>query len=83
MTNFVEYELTGNAVKNFIPKEEEIIVFQDDYKIVVKANVINKFNFYQRMMSFADECKILCPENMKKDFVAHINSVIEVYENES
>lgn len=79
MTNFVEYELHGNAARNFIPKTEEIIVFSDSNKIVVKSNVINKFNFFQRIISFADECKILAPDDIKQEFVEHINSIVGVY----
>ena len=81
LTNFVEYELCGNAAKNFIPKNEEIILSQENNKIKVKANVINKFNFYQRIISFATECKILHPENIKNDFIAHLNDIIGEYDN--
>lgn len=79
VTNFVEYELIGNAAKNFIPKAEEIIVASDKNKIIVKANVINKFNFFQRIISFSDECRLLYPENVKQEFLAHINMILEVY----
>lgn len=81
LTNFVEYELTGNAVKKFIPKDEEVIVSQEKERIVVKANVINKFYFFQRVIAFADECKILSPVNIRKDFVKHLNRVVGVYKN--
>ena len=80
MTNIVEYELCGNAAKSFIPKTEEIIIFSDKNKVIVKSNVINQFNFFQRIISFAHECKILYPEKIKNEFIAHINNVIEVYD---
>ncbi len=83
LTNFVEYELTGNAAKKFIPKNEEIILNQENNKIIVKANVINKFNFFQRIISFADECKILYPENIKNDYLEHLNNVIGIYKNDN
>ena len=79
LTNFVEYEVCGNAAKNFIPKTEEIIIQSDINKIVVKANVINKFNFFQRIISFADECRILGPENIREEFVTHINTILGGY----
>ena len=82
MTNFVEYELTGNAAKKFIPKEEEIIIIKDENRIVVKSNVINKFNFFQRIISFAQECQILSPQNMREEYINHINEIIGVYQNE-
>lgn len=83
LTNFVEYELTGNAANKFIPKNEEIILNQENNKIIVKANVINKFNFFQRIISFADECKILYPENIKNDYLEHLNNVIGIYKNDN
>ena len=82
MKNFVEYELVGNSAKNFIPKDEETIIYKDEKRIVVKSNVINKFNFFQRIISFAQECKILSPENMKAEYINHVNEIIGVYKNE-
>ena len=82
MTNFVEYELIGNSAQNFIPKDEEIIILKEENRIVVKSNVINKFNFFQRIISFAQECKILSPENIKTEYLNHVNEIIGIYKNE-
>lgn len=81
LTNFVEYELKGEAAKKFIPKENEIILEKLTDKITIKANVINKFNFFQYIMAFSDNCKILSPDSIKQDFAEHLKNIMEVYTN--
>lgn len=77
--NIVEFELWGAAAKNFIPKEEEIIVSGDNDRIIVRVNFINKFNFYQRILSFAKECRILYPEDIRSGFIKYLSELIEDY----
>lgn len=83
INNYIEYELTGNAAKKFIPREDETIIEKNSKKIVVRANVINKFNFHQRIMAYSEECKILSPQSAKELFIEHLNKIIGVYENEN
>ena len=83
LNNFVEYELYGHSAKNFIPKDDEIILEKLSDKIKVRANVVNKFQFNQRILAFAEECKILEPQWAKEKFFEHLNKIIGVYENEN
>ena len=69
----------GAAAKNFIPKEEEIIVSGDNDRIIVRVNFINKFNFYQRILSFSKECRILYPEDIRSGFIKYLSELIEDY----
>lgn len=82
LNNYVEYELTGNAAKNFIPKEDESIIEKTKNKIKIRANVVNKFHFNQRILAFAEECKILSPQWAIDKFIEHLDEIIKVYENE-
>jgi len=82
LTNFVKYELNGEAAKKFIPKENEIITEKLTDKITVQANVINKFNFFQHIIAFSDNCKILEPDSAKKDFTEHLKNIAEVYNSD-
>lgn len=82
LTNYVKYELSGNAAKKFMPKDDEIIIEKQLDKIIVQANVINRFNFFQHIISFGDNCKIVEPEYIKQDFACHLKSIMEVYTGE-
>ena len=79
LTNFVKYELTGEAAKKFIPKDDEIVIEKYTDRIIVRANVINKFNFFQHIIPFSDNCRILEPDYIKSEFIDHIKSIVEVY----
>lgn len=80
LSTTVEYELRGNAMKNFIPLKNEIVTEKLIDKITVKAEVINTFNFIQRASAFADECKIIKPESIKETFLKQIDQLIKVYD---
>ena len=64
-------------------RELEIILEKLSDKIKVRANVVNKFQFNQRILAFAEECKILEPQWAKEKFFEHLNKIIGVYENEN
>ncbi len=80
LTNIVKYELSGEAAKKFMPNENEIVVEKYSNRIIVQANVINRFNFFQHIIGFVDNCKILEPEYIKHDFTNHLKSIMEVYD---
>ncbi len=80
--NKVIYELTGEAAEKFLPLKNEIVIEKQLNKIIVQAEVINKFNFFQRIICFESECKIISPQNTIDEFKKHLDSILEIYENE-
>lgn len=80
LTNIVKYELTGESAKKFMPNENEIVLEKYSDRIIIQANVINRFNFFQHIIAFADNCKILEPEHIKHDFISHLKSIMEIYD---
>lgn len=80
LSETVEYELYGNAIKTFIPLKNELIIEKLVDKITVRAEVINTFNFIQRAIAFADECKIVKPDNIVNEFKKQIDKMIKAYD---
>ena len=76
----VEYELFGESAQKFIPRENEIVIEKLVDKITVRTNVINSFNFFQRIIGFGSECRILSPDSIKDAYLKRINRMLEKYE---
>ena len=79
----VEYLLKGYSAQMFECNEYEEVVQEDEDLIKVKAKVSNKFNFYQRILSFGRDCKLLSPESVKEEFLKILKDIKAGYENVS
>lgn len=80
----VEYVLKGYSAKTFIANEYEQIqetLSDGEYSLKILATVNNEFNFYQRILSFGADCKILTPDSVKNEFVEILKSIKAGYEN--
>lgn len=80
----VQYRLKGYSASMYSPNEYEIIEETDkekEYPLLIKAEVSNKFNFYQRILSYGKDCKIISPEPIKKEFVDILKSIKAGYNN--
>ncbi len=79
----VQYKLIGDALKMFIPNADENIVEQSEEFLIVESKVINVFNFIQKVASFSQNCLILSPEEMKQEYLMHIEKTLEGYNLEN
>lgn len=77
----VEYILKGNSLQTFVCNEYEEIIEKSECTIKVAANVSNKFNFYQRILSFGTDCKILTPKSAQKELLNILNKIKTGYKN--
>ena len=81
LSTTVKYQLKGNAAQTFIPLENEIIIEKLIDTITIKAEVINTFNFFQRIIAFTDECTILEPQDLKDEYLNFVDSILGEYDN--
>lgn len=77
----VEYLLKGASVQTFTCNEYEKILEKDESSIKVLANVSNKFNFYQRVLSFGTDCKLLSPKSVQEEFLRILADIKTGYKN--
>ena len=80
-----KYKLKGRSALMYLENSDEVIVSrnaEDVYPLVIKASVSNKFNFFQRILSYGTDCVILEPESMKEDFKEILSRIKAGYRNE-
>lgn len=74
-----KYKLFGVIVASHTPDEDERIIDEDDNSITVEANIKNKFKFFQKIMSFGDNCVILEPEELREELVKKLKLMSDIY----
>lgn len=80
----VEFMLKGYSAIMYTDNEHEIIIKEDkdsEYPLTIRAEVSNKSNFYQRILSFGTDCKILSPQSVKDDILAELKNIKARYQN--
>lgn len=75
----VTYEL---YTKDYEPLETEKIIEETDEKFVIEADANNEFSLIQRLLYFADECRILQPQEFKANFLAKLKAMEQSYEKD-
>jgi predicted DNA-binding transcriptional regulator YafY len=75
----VTYELYNN--NDYVPLSSEKIIEKSENKLTIEADSENEFSLMQRLLYFADDCKILQPQEFKDKLLAKLKSMEESYEN--
>jgi hypothetical protein len=78
----VVYELTGDIVKAFEPKEYETVLNKTDNKITVNAKIENEFMFVQRILQFGADFKVLKPDFFREILINKIKLIQKGYMND-
>lgn len=73
----VIYELYNH--QDYIPFQDEKILNKEDDKIIVEISSKNEFEILQRLLYFANDCKILQPENFKNKLLYKLTKMKENY----
>lgn len=80
----VEFVLQGLSALLYEENNEDIFVENiDNNSIRVKTSVNNKFSFYQKILSFGKDCKIISPDYAQKELLSFIQDMKKRYENAS
>lgn len=75
----IGYEFNINGNETFIPLKNEKIISKTPTSYVVEMTSKNKFDLIQRVMSHANSCKVLYPENFKQDVIDCLKRMKEGY----
>ena len=78
----VVYELTGEAVNSFEPKDYETILVKSDDKIKVNAKIENEFLFIQRLLQFGTDFKVISPDFFREILINKIKLIQKGYIND-
>jgi predicted DNA-binding transcriptional regulator YafY len=78
----VKYRLKGLSALLYIDNPNEIIIEkkqEPEYSITIKETVNNKFNFFQKILSYGTDCKILSPKEIQIDFLNTLKKIKSEY----
>lgn len=75
----VGYEIikTDNEEIEILPCEKIIKTF--DNKVLIEMTSRNKFDIFQRVLSYADKCKVLYPASFKSEIITSLKKMKEGY----
>jgi len=78
----IQYKLKGYSANLYIKNEDEKIILEDmeqEYPLVIECCTNNKFNFFQRILSYGLDCKIVSPSHVQEEFLGVIKTIKEGY----
>lgn len=75
----VVYELSNNP--DYIPEPDEKILSKINDTYTIEINSKNEFSLIQRLLSKANDCKIISPESLKSKVKEKLNKMRENYAN--
>ena len=74
----VKYELKAD-IQEVQLKENEKLISINNNKIILEAKSSNKFALKQRILSFGSQCKVIEPENFKKEIISTLQKMRAEY----
>ena len=80
----VTYKLKGYSALMYTENNNETIMKADTdkgYCLTIKSRVVNKFNFFQKILSYGTDCVIVSPESIRQELLVHLNSIKTGYKN--
>lgn len=75
----IGYEVSTIPNEKFELENNEKIINKNSEKIQVEITSPNKFGIMQRIMSLSPNCKILYPQDFKKEFIENLTKMKEGY----
>lgn len=81
----VEYKLKDYSALTYLSNEDEIIVSEStkgEYPLKIRAYVTNKFNFFQRILYYGADCKLISPSSIKEEFLSYVKDIKGRYQND-
>ena len=82
-SNAVIYEIRNRLAQNYILKEGESIIFQNDEKKVIKAENEDYELLTKRLIRYKNNCKIIKPVKFRYYFEKYTDKILSLYEIET
>lgn len=81
----VEYMLKNLSAVIYLENADEKIISKSkdkDHAITVRSKVSNKFSFFQKILSYGQDCKILSPQSIIDEYKEILENIKSGYYNE-
>lgn len=76
----ITFSITGDLRSCYHLSPEDKIISKSDNELIIKANIKNKFKFFQRILSYGSECTIIEPSEIKSLFTAKLEQMLKIYD---
>lgn len=80
----IQYKLKGYSASMYIKNKDEKIIaneLNNEYPLTIECNTDNKFNFFQRILSYGTDCVIIKPQHIKQEFLTVLKTIKRGYED--
>ncbi|OGI03524.1 MAG: hypothetical protein A2Y25_11055 [Candidatus Melainabacteria bacterium GWF2_37_15] len=74
----VKYKLQGKSTCEVL-SEEDFILEKKENEIIVESKVRNKFRFFQKILSYGNECTIIDPPELKEEITTKLKNMLRLY----
>jgi len=81
----ITYKLKGYSYRMYLENKNEKIIAEnnnDEYPITIECSTNNKFNFFQRILSYGTDCVIVSPIHIKQEYKKILKEIKREYLNE-
>ncbi len=75
----IQYRLKGASLHYFILGENESIISKTENEMIIEEKITNKFKFYQKVLSYGDDCTIIKPLSFQKEMINKLETMLEIY----
>ncbi|NLF82804.1 MAG: WYL domain-containing protein [Candidatus Gastranaerophilales bacterium] len=78
----VRYKIKGISPLSLNISDDESIIEKNDDEITIEALVSNKFKFFQKILSYANNCTIIDPPQIRDEFIKKLEHMLTLYNAE-
>ncbi len=79
MAIIVKYKLKDSFPLSSEISENESIISKANNELLIEAAVTNKFNFFQKVLSYGDKCTVLHPEEIRSEVENKLKTIRQLY----
>ena len=74
------YKLKDELVKTFKIDENQTIISKKSNELIIEEQIINRFKFVQKILSYGTNCTLLSPQNIVDEIKLTLETLEQIYE---
>lgn len=74
------YKLKNSLLKTFKQDENQRIISKNSKEIIIEEEMINKFKFIQKILSYGKDCVLISPKEIVDDLKTMLQAMEQTYE---
>ena len=74
------YKLKDELAKTFKIDENQTIISKKSNELIIEEQIINRFKFVQKILSYGVNCTLLSPQNIVDEIKLTLETLEQIYE---